>query len=98
VSSQPAAASTVTIQMSEKGFEPATVTIKSGDTVTFINVGAKAMWPASGPHPTHTGLPGFDALKGIKPGDTYSYTFTKVGTWPFHDHLNPQAFGAVTVQ
>jgi plastocyanin len=88
----------VVISMTDTGFEPATVTVAPGTKVTFMNNGQAAHWPASGPHPTHTNLPGFDAKKGLATGESYSFTFDKVGTWGFHDHLNPQLFGSVVVK
>lgn len=80
-------------------FTPSTVTINAGDTVAFKNTGSSAsVWPASDPHPTHTDYPGFDALKGIAPGGTYSFTFTKTGSWGYHNHLNPAQQGTIVVQ
>jgi plastocyanin len=83
--------------MTNDGFTPSQVTIAKGDTVTFVNNGTKPIWPASAPHPTHTNYPEFDADRGIAPGSSWSFTFTRVGSWGFHDHLNAQHFGKVIV-
>ncbi len=93
-----AATKTQTISATASGFSPQSVTIASGTTVTFKNNGSASVWPASNPHPIHNGLPGFDAKAGIKPGETYSFTFTKTGTFGFHDHLNPSVGGTIIVQ
>ncbi len=93
----PAMSGEVSINMTATGFEPSTVTVKKGTKVTFVNKDTKPHWPASAPHPTHTDLPSFDALKGIVAGASYSYTFDKVGTWKFHDHLLSTKFGSVVV-
>lgn len=87
-----------TVEYSSQGFSPQTVTIKSGMTVTWTNKNADGMWVASDPHPTHTDYPGFDALKSIPTDGTYSFTFTKTGTWGYHNHLNPSQKGTVIVQ
>lgn len=79
-------------------FIPSQLTINSGDTVVFKNDSTKSFWPASGPHPTHTLYPEFDAKRAIAPGGTFSFTFLKVGTWPFHDHLNSTVSGSITVK
>jgi plastocyanin len=79
-----------TITMSETGFLPASLTIAAGTTVTFLNNGQAAHWPASDVHPTHNILSGFDAKRGLNTGETYSYTFDQAGTWRCHDHLMPQ--------
>ena len=85
------------IVMNENGFSPATITVPKGTLVVFSNKGSRPHWPASAVHPTHELLPGFDALRGIAPGESYSFTFTKAGTWKYHDHLNPSRTGSVTV-
>jgi len=88
---------TAEISMTSSGFSPATLTVTKGTKVTFKNNDTKSRWPASDPHPTHTDLAGFDAGRVIDPGSSYVYTFDKVGTWGFHDHLNPFYRGSVTV-
>jgi plastocyanin len=88
---------TAEIDMTDSGFSPSNITVKSGTVVIFKNTSSKTYWPASNPHPTHTDLPGFDALRGLNNGETYSFTFTKLGVWGFHDHLNPTLDGRITV-
>lgn len=39
----------------------------------------------------------FDSCKGILPGGSYSFTFSQVGSWKYHDHLNPSFRGTVIV-
>ncbi len=92
------APTTKTITYTDNGFSPAALTIKAGDTVLFKNNGSKDLWPASAPHPTHTNYPEFDAKRGIAPGATYSFIFTRVGSWKYHNHLNPASIGTITVQ
>lgn len=87
-----------TISITDTGFSPATLTVAAGTTVTFVNNGQAPHWPASDPHPTHTALAGFDAKRGLQTGETYSFTFAQAGTWGYHDHLNAQLTGSVTVQ
>lgn len=82
----------------DSGFSPNSITVKAGDTVMFKNDSSRDMWVASAPHPVHTDYPGFDAKKGYKKGETYSFIFDKVGTWKFHNHLNPTDFGSVTIE
>lgn len=86
-----------TVFIRDSGFEPATVNIKPGDTVVWTNEAGRAAWSASNDHPTHTKLPGFDALRAIQTGQSYEYTFTKAGTWGYHDHLKPSTLGTVVV-
>lgn len=79
-------------------FTPQSVTVKKGTTVKFTNQSETKMWVASSPHPQHTDLPGFDQLQGSDNGSSYEYTFEKSGSWKFHNHLNPKAFGTVVVE
>ena len=87
----------VTVVISENGFAPAVVKVKAGTKVTWFNKNIRPHWPASNPHPIHTDLPGFDAKNGLSQGETYSYTFDKLGKWEYHDHLNPALTGVVEV-
>lgn len=95
----PLPTSAVEIVMSSTGFSLANITVKKGTTVVFKNTDSVGHWPASAPHPAHTDYPQFDPKKSIEPGQSWSFTFDKVGVWKFHDHLNAASYGygAVTV-
>ena len=92
----PVLASVVTY--SATGFSPNSLTVKAGTTVTFKNETTGTMWVASDPHPTHTSYAEFDAKKGFASGESYSYTFNKVGSWSYHDHLHAGFKGIVIVE
>lgn len=81
-----------------KAYSPSQLTIKNGDVVVFKNASDTGFWPASAPHPAHTVYPEFDPKKSVAAGQTWQFKFTKTGTWSYHDHLNPSAFGKITVQ
>lgn len=96
----------LTIEITSKGFSPNSLIIGAGDTVTWINKDTNEHWPASAKHPTHTVYPEsggcigskFDACKGLKQSESWSFTFNEKGTWNYHDHLNPAFGGKITVQ
>ena len=88
---------THTIAMTADGFSPANLTIKKGDTVIFRNDDSRDRWPASGVHPVHLLCPGFDALRPLASGETYSHAFPEAKECPMHDHLNPALRGKITV-
>lgn len=88
----------VTVQMTSSGFSPSEIKIKAGDTVDFVNKDSKSHWPASAVHPAHQCYPGFDALRPVQPGETYSYKFAMAKTCKFHDHLNPGTTGTIAVE
>lgn len=67
-------------------FSPAELAVKPGERVVWVNRDDELHWVASDPHPTHTGLSGFDARGEMRQGETYTYVFTEVGTFGYHDH------------
>lgn len=89
--------SPITVYITSTGFSPSTVTVKAGTVVTWTNSSGGSVEVASDPHPTHTNLPGF-VSSALGNGASYSFTFTKVGTWGYHDHLHPTVEGTVIVQ
>ena len=105
VSSAPMSAS---VSYNGSSFSPVKISIKKGGTVTWTNTGDTSMWVASAQHPTHTVYAGTnleehcasganDSFDQCKAGDSYSFTFDKVDTWNYHDHLHASVFGSVEV-
>lgn len=100
----------VTVTYDGANFSPASVTVPVGGTIHWVDTSGQ-MWVASNPHPVHTGYDGTDrtthcaaGYSGAAPfdqcasGSTFSFTFTKAGSFGYHDHLNHSAAGNVTVQ
>ncbi len=88
---------TASVQYTEGGFAPNTITVKKGTTVVFTNRSQGGMWVASAAHPTHQLLPGFDQKQSVATSGTYQYAFTVVGTWKYHNHVAPEDTGTVVV-
>ena len=86
------------VKISSDGFFPKSITIKVGDTVTWMNKDTADHQVSSDPHPTHTLFPILNKIGLIKAGDKKSLQFTTAGTFTYHDHLNPSLTGSVTVQ
>ncbi len=94
------------VEIFSNGFVPNNLVVKKGDTVTFINRDTSEHWPASNIHPTHTLYPEsggcigskFDACRGLKSGESWSFTFDQKGTWGYHDHLHPNLRGTIIVE
>lgn len=88
----------VFVTITENGqFDPVEVKVRKGGKVTWVNKGKLFVWPASNDHPSHQLYSGFDAIKGIGNGETYSFEFEKIGTWLYHDHLNSGVGGKIIV-
>jgi plastocyanin len=86
------------VRMEANGFSPSTLTVESGEKVTFENPSDEDKWPASNVHPTHQLYPGFDAENAVLSGESYSFTFERAGSWGYHDHLNPDVQGTIVVE
>ena len=87
-----------TVRYSKGGFDQPTITIRKDQAVRFVNDSKVALRVASDPHPYHTNLPKFDAFTGVQEGDSYAYTFDKVGTWKYHNHSAPSHEATVIVK
>ncbi len=100
----------VEVTYDQEGFHPETITVSVGTTVAWKTTSGFPMWVGSDPHPSHTDLKGFDQLRIINRAvptfvrkahahgsGIYEYTFTEVGTWKYHNHVNPRHRGTVIV-
>lgn len=111
LNNQPEVPEIHTVKISSSGFSPGNLEINKGDIVIFLNEGPSQSWPASAIHPTHTVYPNsgiskcgtaeeiniFDACKGLKTSEAYSFTFNEIGTWNYHDHLMPSKTGKIII-
>ena len=86
------------ITIDANGFSPKNVTIKVGESVTWVNKDTDEHQVNSAVHPTHQVYPPLNTIGSLKSGQQRSLSFPEKGVFKFHDHLNPQFFGAVTVE
>jgi plastocyanin len=71
-------------------FDPATIAVKAGDTVTWVNGDSTA-------HTVVADDGSFDSGE-IAPGASFPFTFAAAGTVPYHCGIHPQMKGTVVVQ
>lgn len=97
------------VHYSASGYSPASLTIKAGESVTFVNDGESAMWTASDDHPTHTQYANTDrkehcpdpnglAFDQCGVSEEFVFTFTKVGSFKYHNHRKAEHGGTVVVE
>jgi len=86
---QPSAAN-AEVKIDNFSFGPATVTVPVGTTVTWIN-------RDDIPH-TVVSTDGVFKSKVRDTDETFSYTFTKAGTYPYFCSVHPKMTGKVVVQ
>jgi plastocyanin len=85
------------ITLTPDGFSPATLTIKVGTTVRWVNKSGQLAAVDSDPHPTHTSYPPMN-FGTFSDGSSVELVFDKAGTYHYHNHLNPSQRGTVVVQ
>jgi len=79
---------TVDVSIQNFAFEPNSVSISVGDTVKWINLD-------SAPH----SIKGADfTSESLKKDDSFSYTFTKPGTYNYECSIHPSMKGIVIVE
>ena len=83
-------ATALAVQMMNFSFQPASLTVKVGDTVTWTNNDSTA-------HTVTADDNSFDS-GNIDPGATYKHTFDKAGTVPYHCSIHSSMTGSIVVQ
>lgn len=80
----------VQVIMTNRSYDPQTVTVRVGDTVTWVNEDA----------PRHDVVAdnGEFASQLFDAGQTFSFTFTEAGTYPYHCSIHPGMDGTVIVE
>ena len=80
------------VEVNEKySFQPATLTIKSGTQVVWLN-------STDAPHTVTSDTSGvFDSPSNITQNQTYKFTFTSAGTFPYHCNIHPYMKATITV-
>jgi plastocyanin len=87
---QSSAAAAAEIKIDNFSFGPQTVTVPVGATVTWIN-------RDDIPH-TSVSTDGVFKSKVMDTDEKFSYTFTKVGTYPYYCTIHPKMTGTVVVK
>lgn len=88
---------TVEVTLTDQGYVPSLFTIAEGTEVVFSTERTSPHWPASNLHPTHEQYPEFDPGKPVAAGETWSFVFTELGAWHFHDHIRSYYTGTIHV-
>jgi amicyanin len=74
-------------------FSPATLTVKTGSTVTWTNQDAAPHQVASDP-----GTPVAFSSDSLANGASYQFTFTQPGTYTYYCTIHPNMKGTIIVQ
>jgi plastocyanin len=85
-----AAATSYTVAIDGVAFAPATLAVKVGETVVWVN---KDPFP----HTVMSQIGGFDS-PDIAPDQSWSYRTTRAGVFPYLCTLHPTMHGTLTVE
>src|SRR5215212_11003528 len=80
---------TVEVQVVDFSFEPGTVTVPVGTTVTWTNTGSHS-------HTVTADDGSFDSGR-LDPGEQFPHTFDQPGTFTYHCGFHPEMQGSVVV-
>ncbi|HEY1992207.1 MAG TPA: cupredoxin family copper-binding protein [Gammaproteobacteria bacterium] len=86
----PAKPAAVQVNIFNYKFDPETLTVPAGATVTWTNKDEI-------PHTVMSSDKSFQGSGGLDTGDSYSYTFTQPGTYNYYCTLHPFMKGKVVV-
>lgn len=76
---------------------PAYIEARLCDSLTFINKNSKVREMTFGPHPQHGTYAG-ESEVSVRKGRGKTIILNQLGTYQFHDHLDPDAGGSFTVK
>ena len=85
-----AAAATVQVNILNYKFDPETLTVPAGTTVTWVNHDEV-------PHSVMSSDKRFTSSGGLDTGESSSFTFTEAGTYAYYCSLHPFMTGKVVV-
>jgi plastocyanin len=84
------------VSVTSNGFVPETVSIKVNQSVIWTNNSSSIHLVATDPYPTDNGVKGFKS-GNLNLNDSYTFVFSKAGTYTYHDDLNPYKFKGIIV-
>jgi plastocyanin len=85
----PASSATATVQIKRSSFSPTTATIKTGDTIRWVNTDTRNHQVVSNN--------GSFVSPILGPGKVYSHRFNAAGTYRYHDGLDAAVKGTIKV-
>jgi plastocyanin len=85
------------VRITATGFEPATLSVKKGTQITWINTQDTLRQIMANPFPKGTDLPGLKS-EILNNNQTYTYTANTVGSFGYHDQQHPTVNGTLIVK
>ena len=86
-----------TVVLTNSGFSPENISVKMGEAILWTNESGRKATVDSDFHPSHLEYPPLN-LGTFEVGESVSLVFDEVGTFTYHNHLQPSHTGEVTVE
>lgn len=90
-----------TIAYTDSGFSPQSLTVKTGESINWVNDSSRTVQVGSAIHSSHTvnqEITNNQYVIELAPGESAKVQLTKTGEWGYHDHLKPSMTGTIIVQ
>lgn len=94
---KPNQAKVAVIRITDQGFEPSTLAVPVGTRIVWTNAGQAMRQIASNPYPRNDSLPNLKS-EILNNNQSYSYNARTVGTFDYHDQLQPTVNGTLIVE
>lgn len=78
------------VSIGERGFQPTTIRVKKGQSITWTNSDTRPHTVTS--DNTSNQSTAFDSAEPLSTRDTFTATFGTTGTFTYHDQNNPTTF------
>lgn len=85
------------VEVTDNGFSPASLTIKKGTKVMWLNKTDRMVTVNSDLHPIHNLYPKLN-LGSFITSKTVQLIFDEAGTYTYHNHLNASMTGSIIVE
>jgi plastocyanin len=86
------------VTITKTGFNPATISVQSGQAVVWTNNDSVSHAIASDNPSPATGQAAVPNSSAISPTDSYSYVFNQAGSYSYRDSINSSLEGTVVVK
>ncbi len=93
-----AAAKPNTVSIHDLQFDPHSMPVAKGTTVTWVNNDEAAHTITTDDFGTKGAAPGQFSSDPLNPGDSFTHTFDTVGTFNYHCTIHPYIKGTIIVQ
>ncbi|HSW66228.1 MAG TPA: cupredoxin domain-containing protein [Bacillota bacterium] len=81
------------VNLTMEGITPATIKIKAGQEVTWINQDTREHRLTA----DQSSLSGYDSVDALAKGDSYTFTFDSKGTFHYYDPADPKGYNGTVV-